>query len=66
MVKGEGKRGGGGGRGINNCYSFLLIGGVGPIRFCFGVFFSSVGYACAAAMLLAVFTKLLDESEQVR
>jgi len=37
---------------------------VGPIRFGAGVFFASIGYACGAAMLVAIFTKLLDEHEQ--
>eukprot|EP01126_Amoeba_proteus_P021910 TRINITY_DN2227_c0_g1_i3.p1 TRINITY_DN2227_c0_g1~~TRINITY_DN2227_c0_g1_i3.p1 ORF type:complete len:336 (-),score=40.19 TRINITY_DN2227_c0_g1_i3:186-1193(-) len=34
------------------------------IRFGIGIFFISVGYACGAALLLAVFTKVLKENEQ--
>eukprot|EP01127_Copromyxa_protea_P014306 TRINITY_DN3962_c0_g1_i1.p1 TRINITY_DN3962_c0_g1~~TRINITY_DN3962_c0_g1_i1.p1 ORF type:complete len:512 (-),score=104.05 TRINITY_DN3962_c0_g1_i1:34-1353(-) len=39
-------------------------GWISLTRFYVGLFFISVGYACAAALLLAVFTKILNESEQ--
>lgn len=35
-------------------------------RFCVALVFISFGYTLAQALLLAVFSKILDESEQVR
>jgi len=56
-------------------YTFLLVigliifidwnNGYIPIpRFMVAIFFICVGYACAAALLMAVFTKILNENEQ--
>lgn len=43
----------------------LRQGYISLARFLVGIFFISLGYACAAALLLAVFTKILNENEQV-
>jgi len=56
-------------------YTFLLVVGLAIFidwgngyltiaRFMAGIFFICVGYACAAALLMAVFTKILNENEQ--
>lgn len=51
-----------------SCVPYINLSPLGYVslpRFLVAVFFASTGYADASAMLLAVFTKVVSETEQV-